>query len=89
MTEEFVIHLMRETFYTIMLISAPVLIVSMIIGLIVSILQAATSIQEFTLTFVPKMIVVAVVIVITMPWMFDVMKTFTINLFQQIPALVP
>lgn len=89
MTEEFVIHLMRETFFTIMLISAPVLIVSMIIGLIVSILQAATSIQEFTLTFVPKMVVVAVIIVITMPWMFDVMKSFTINLFQQIPALIP
>jgi flagellar biosynthetic protein FliQ len=88
-TEEFVIHLMRETFYTIMLISAPVLIVSMIIGLIVSILQAATSIQEFTLTFVPKMVVVAIVIVITMPWMFDIMKSFTINLFQQIPALIP
>jgi flagellar biosynthetic protein FliQ len=88
-TEEFVIHLMRETFYTIMLISAPVLIVSMIIGLIISILQAATSIQEFTLTFVPKMVVVAVIIVITMPWMFDVMKSFTINLFQQIPALIP
>jgi flagellar biosynthesis protein FliQ len=87
-TEEFVIHLMRETFYTILLVSAPVLIVSMIIGLFISILQAATSIQEFTLTFVPKLIVVAVVVVVALPWMFDVVKTFTINLYQQIPALI-
>jgi flagellar biosynthetic protein FliQ len=78
---------MRETFFTIMLVSAPVLLVSMIVGMVVSILQAATSIQEFTLTFVPKMVIVAIVIIVTMPWMFDVVKTFTINLFVQIPTL--
>ena len=88
MTEEFIIHLMRETFFTILLVSAPVLIVSMIIGLLISILQAATSIQEFTLTFVPKLILVAVVVVVALPWMFDIVRTFTISLFQQIPALV-
>ncbi len=88
MTEEFVIHLMRETFYTILLVSAPVLIVSMIIGLFVSILQAATSVQEFTLTFVPKLIVVAIVLVIALPWMLDVVKSFTISLFEQIPSLI-
>lgn len=87
MTEEFVIHIMREAFYTILLISAPVLLVSLIAGLIISILQAATSIQEITLTFVPKMIFIAIVLVLTLPWMFEVMISFTTNLFQQISTL--
>jgi flagellar biosynthetic protein FliQ len=87
MTEDYIIHMFREAFYTLMLISAPTLLVSMIIGLIISIFQAATSIQEATLTFVPKMIVMAVVIVLTLPWILDVMISFTTNLFGQIPAI--
>jgi flagellar biosynthesis protein FliQ len=87
MTEQFVLHLIREAFYTTMLISTPVLLLSLIIGLAISILQAATSIQEVTLTFVPKMIVMAVVIILTFPWMIDVLTSFTTNLFQQLPNL--
>lgn len=87
MTEDFVVHLIREAFYTMLLISTPVLLLSLIVGLVISILQAATSIQEVTLTFVPKMVVIALVIVLTLPWMMDVMTTFTINLFQQLPNL--
>ena len=66
MTEEFVVNLIRETMYTMLLISAPVLLISLIVGLIISILQAATSIQEVTLTFVPKVIVIAIVLVLTL-----------------------
>lgn len=87
MTEEFVVNLIRETMYTMLLISSPVLLVSLIVGLIISILQAATSIQEVTLTFVPKVIVIAIVLVLTLPWMMDVLVSFTINLFQQLPAM--
>jgi flagellar biosynthetic protein FliQ len=87
MTEDFVVHLIREAFYTMLLISTPVLLLSLIVGLVISILQAATSIQEVTLTFVPKMVVIALVIVLTLPWMMDVMTSFTINLFQQLPNL--
>ncbi|MEI7907770.1 MAG: flagellar biosynthesis protein FliQ [Bacteroidota bacterium] len=87
MTEEFVVNLIRETMYTMLLISAPVLLISLIVGLIISILQAATSIQEVTLTFVPKVIVIAIVLVLTLPWMMDVLVSFTINLFQQLPNL--
>jgi flagellar biosynthetic protein FliQ len=50
--------------------------------------QAATSIQEFTLTFVPKLVVIAVVLVLTLPWMIETMMSYTIMLFSQIPALV-
>jgi flagellar biosynthesis protein FliQ len=87
-TEEFVIHLVREAFYTLILVSSPVLLVSMVVGLVISIFQAATSIQEFTLTFVPKLIVIAMVLVIALPWMMETMLSFTIALFNQIPMLV-
>jgi flagellar biosynthesis protein FliQ len=87
MTEDFVVNLIRETMYTMLLISAPVLLVSLIVGLIISILQAATSIQEITLTFVPKVVVIAIVLVLTLPWMMDVLVSFTINLFSQLPTL--
>jgi flagellar biosynthetic protein FliQ len=87
-TEEFVIHLVRESFYTLILIASPVLLVSMVVGLIISIFQAATSIQEFTLTFVPKLIVIAIVLVISLPWMMETLISFTLTLFNQIPMLV-
>lgn len=87
MTEQFVVYLFREAFYTTLLVSAPMLILSLIVGLAIAIFQAATSIQEITLTFVPKMIVVAVVSVLTLPWMMEIMVGFTVNLFHQIPML--
>ncbi len=87
MTEDFIVHLFREAFYTLFIIAAPSLLVSLLIGLVVSVFQAATSIQEPTLTFVPKMIVMAAVIVLTLPWVLDVMVTFTANLFAQIPTV--
>jgi flagellar biosynthetic protein FliQ len=87
MTQDFVLHLFREAFYTTLLLSAPILLVSLVVGLFVSVIQAATSIQEFTLTFVPKLVVTALVIVITLPWMMDVMTGFTRDLFLQIPGL--
>jgi flagellar biosynthesis protein FliQ len=87
MTEQMVVYLFREAFYTTLLISAPMLVLSLVVGLIIAIFQAATSIQEVTLTFVPKMIVVAVVAVLTLPWMMEIMVGFTVNLFHQIPML--
>jgi flagellar biosynthetic protein FliQ len=87
MTEQFVVYLFREAFYTTLLVSAPMLLLSLIVGLAIAIFQAATSIQEITLTFVPKIVVVAIVAVLTLPWMMEIMVTFTMNLFQQIPML--
>ena len=87
MTEDFIVHIFREAFYTLLLISAPTLLVSLIVGLIISIFQAATSIQEMTLTFVPKIIVMAMTIVLTLPWILDVLMSFTVNLYSQIPTL--
>jgi flagellar biosynthetic protein FliQ len=85
---EFVVHLFREAFYTAMVVSAPVLVISLVVGLIISVLQAATSIQEFTLSFVPKLVAIAVVLILALPWMIDTLVGFTTNLFQQIPTLI-
>lgn len=87
MTEDFVIHLFREAFYTTLLVSSPVLVVSLVVGLVISVFQAATSIQEFTLTFIPKIVLVAVVGVLTLPWMIHIMVAFTLDLFHQIPGI--
>jgi flagellar biosynthetic protein FliQ len=87
MNEQMVVYLFREAFYTMILVSSPMLLLSLIIGLIIAIFQAATSIQEVTLTFVPKIIIVAVVAVLTLPWMMEVMIGFTITIFNQIPVM--
>jgi flagellar biosynthetic protein FliQ len=87
MTEQMVVYLFREAFYTTLLVSAPMLLLSLVVGLLIAIFQAATSIQEITLTFVPKIIIVAIVAVLTLPWMMEIMITFTLNIFSQIPAL--
>lgn len=87
MNEQMVVYLFREAFYTMILVSSPMLVLSLIIGLIIAVFQAATSIQEVTLTFVPKIIIVAVVAVLTLPWMMEVMIGFTITIFNQISAM--
>jgi len=87
MTEEFVVQIARDAFYYIMIIVGPLLLVSLVIGLIISIFQAATSISEQTLTFVPKLIAVFLVIVLMLPYMLTAMKTFTIEIFRLIAGM--
>lgn len=87
MTEEMVVAIVRDAFYYVLLISGPLLLLSLIVGLAVSIFQAATSISEQTLTFAPKILAVFIVSVLVMPFMLSNMKTFTIQLFRLIPTL--
>lgn len=87
MTEAFVVQIVRDAFYYIMIIVGPLLLVSLVIGLIISIFQAATSISEQTLTFVPKLIAVFIVIVLMLPYMITAMKTFTIEIFRIIAGM--
>lgn len=70
MSEILFVQLLRETLYLILKVSAPMLIVSLVIGLIVSVLQTVTSIQEQTLTFVPKLIGIFLVLMIAGNWIF-------------------
>ncbi|MBA4252136.1 MAG: flagellar biosynthetic protein FliQ [Chlorobiaceae bacterium] len=81
MTEEFIIEIMTEAFYTTFMILLPILGVSLVIGMIVSIFQAATSIQEMTLTFVPKILVTGLAIILLLPWIMQKMISITTKLF--------
>ena len=70
-------------------VSMPVLGVSLVVGLLVSIFQAVTQLQEPTLTFIPKILAVVVVIVVAGPWMLNTMLGFTIDLWAGIPSIGP
>ena len=82
MTQEYVVYLFREAFYTMLTISAPALLLSLLVGLVISIFQAATSIQEFTLTFVPKIIVMAVALGLFLPWIAAQLLEFSRGMFM-------
>lgn len=73
-----------ETLKVALILSLPMLLAGLIAGLAISIFQATTQINEMTLSFIPKIIVVAVVMIITMPWMMNTMIDFTIRLFDMI-----
>lgn len=84
----FVVVIFRSAILQLLLMAAPVLLMGMLVGLIVSIFQATTSIQEQTLTFVPKIAAILVALLFFGPWMITTMRQFTINLFNQIPNMV-
>lgn len=77
-----------ETFKIALLLALPGLMVGMLLGLAVSIFQATTQINEMTLSFIPKIIGVVIVIVLTMPWMLNSMSDFATNVFNMIPTFV-
>ncbi|MGR6836145.1 flagellar biosynthesis protein FliQ [Syntrophomonas erecta] len=88
MFEDLVLSIANEAILTVLLVSAPILGAALITGLVISILQATTQIQEMTLVFVPKIIVVLLVIVIFGPWMLNVVVAFAQNLFASIPQMI-
>jgi flagellar biosynthetic protein FliQ len=71
-----------------LLISAPILLASLLVGLVVSIIQAAFSVQEQTLSFVPKILIVLVVVLLFGAWMFGSMEQFALEIFRLIPRMV-
>lgn len=77
-----------ETFKMALLLALPGLLTGMFLGLAVSIFQATTQINEMTLAFIPKILGVVIVIVLTMPWMLNSMTDFSINVFNMIPTFV-
>ena len=88
MTTDFVVGLMTEAVKLMLLISAPVLIVGLVVGVAISLFQAVTQIQEMTLVFVPKIVAVMVVLVAALPWMINLLVTYTHNLIANIPMYV-
>jgi len=77
-----------ETFKMALLLALPGLLTGMLLGLAVSIFQATTQINEMTLSFIPKILGVVIVIVLTMPWMLNSMTDFSVNIFNMIPTFV-
>ena len=88
MNEDMILNLSTSSLKTIALVSSPMLLGALVIGLIVSIFQAVTQINEATLTFIPKMVIVTLIIVIAGPWMLDTLKGFTVEIFESVGTIV-
>ena len=88
MTHESVMTMGRTAMEVTLMISAPLLLVALIIGLIISIFQAATQINEATLSFIPKLVGVFVALVVAGPWMLSVMLDYMRQVFTGIPGLI-
>ncbi|MCF8067778.1 MAG: flagellar biosynthesis protein FliQ [Desulfobacterales bacterium] len=88
MTPEFVVSLAKEGIIMVLLVSMPMLGLGLIVGLAVSIFQAVTSIQEMTLTFIPKILAVLLGLLYFSPWILEKLTTFTYNLFTNIPMYI-
>ncbi|MBV8047828.1 MAG: flagellar biosynthesis protein FliQ [Paludibacterium sp.] len=88
MTPELVINIVQNALYVLILISAPVLLVSLVVGLFVSIMQAATQINEMTLTFIPKLLALFLTLVLAGPWMLNTLIDYTVRLFKSIPNVI-
>ncbi len=88
MTPDTVISLVRQALELSMLVAAPLLLSSLLMGLLVSVFQAATQINEMTLSFIPKLLVMFVVLVVTGPWAVQLLVDYVARLFGSIPTLV-
>lgn len=82
MTEEVVMDIFAETLVLIIKVSAPMLLVSLVVGLVISILQTITSIQEQTLTFVPKLLAIFLTLMLAGSWILTSLKEYMVELFQ-------
>ncbi len=88
MDADVVMELGRQTLWITVLLSAPILVVSLVVGLLIAMFQAATQINEMTLSFVPKLLAVALVIAWAGPWMISLLTDFTTQLMDRIPGLI-
>lgn len=87
MTPELVVQLARRSFEAALLLSAPLLIASLVVGLLISIFQAVTSINEATLAFAPKIVAVMIAMIIFFPWMMSYMGDFTREIYSFIATM--
>ncbi len=88
MTPEAVLDLGREAMYLTMLLAAPLLLSALTVGLLVGIFQAATQIQEMTLSFIPKLAILVFALLTAGPWMLRMLTEFTVRLYSGIPGML-
>lgn len=87
MNTQFVIELGRRSVETVLLLSAPMLIIGLVVGLVISVFQAATQINEQTMTFIPKIVAVFVSLILFAPWLIKIMLAFTTEILQRIATV--
>jgi flagellar biosynthetic protein FliQ len=88
MGEEFIVGLGQEALKVTMLVAGPILIIAMLVGIVISLLQAVTQINEATLTFVPKILAIAAVLVVSGPWMLQILMQYTTDLISRFPEIM-
>ena len=88
MSHALVVDLSRNAIMLALLISGPMLVVALLVGLTVSVLQAVTQIQEQTLAFVPKLVAVSAVFLLALPWVLKLLVKYTTELFRSLPSLI-
>ena len=88
MSHQLVIDLCREAIITALMVAGPMLLIALGVGLVVSIIQSVTQIQEQTLTFVPKLLLVGGAFIIGLPWLLQILIRYTTGIIRGIPALV-
>ena len=88
MTPETVISIGQQALWVTMMIAGPLLLSALAVGLLVGMFQAATQINEMTLSFIPKLLVLVLALVVAGPWMLTVIMNFTKQLMEQIPSLI-
>lgn len=88
MTPESIMELGQHALYVAMLVAAPLLLTALAVGLLIGVIQAATQINEMTLSFIPKLIAMAVVALVAGPWMLRLLVQFTTQLIQSLPGAI-
>ena len=88
MTDSSIIDIATQTMIVALKLSAPILVTALVIGFAVSLFQAMTQIQEFTLSFVPKVIGIGIALILSGNWMLHTLMDFTVDLFDRVPSLL-
>jgi flagellar biosynthesis protein FliQ len=83
-----IIDLGRKTLMMVLILSGPMLLLSLVVGLIISVFQAATQINEMTLTFIPKLVAMGLALLVFLPWMLQLFKGFFVELLEMIPSML-
>ena len=89
MTELTVLEIARNAMLVAMKVSLPMLLATLVVGTVIGVVMAATQVQEFTLTFVPKLLILGLVLLVMGPWMLRGLVTFARMIFQQLPDMAP
>lgn len=86
MSADLALQLLTEVLWNALLIAAPLLAVTLVVGLVISVFQVVTQVQEMSLTYIPKIVAAIIVLVVTGPWMLKRLMTFSIGLITNIPT---